>query len=176
MSNESDEKSAFREKWFSPHHPVKNLNKPGKLQPVGNAATKYKDVCLTDKLLLGPDLLHGLIGIIFNFRELLIALTADIEAIFLQVLISEQDRSCLRFLSHPRVNKFVQIYKYQCHVFAAESFPNAANCALKGMELNNEEEYPIAAKNFCYDDFLKLAETPEEGFEVFNQLPPPLTI
>ena len=67
MSNGSEEKSTFREKWFLPHHPVINMNKPGKLRRVGNAVTKYKDVCSTDKLIAGPDLLHGLIGINFKF-------------------------------------------------------------------------------------------------------------
>ena len=41
--------------------------------------------------------------------------------------------------------------------------------------LDNEREYPIAAKakqNFYMDDFIKSAETPEEAIEVFNQLEP----
>ena len=64
---------------------VLNPNKPGKVRRVCNAAAKYKDICLNDKLLAAPDLLHGLIGTIFRFREGPIALTADIESMFLQV-------------------------------------------------------------------------------------------
>ena len=58
-----------------------------------------------DKLPAGPDLLHGLIGTIFRFREGPIALTADIESMFLQKQVPEQDRSCLRFLWRPRTNE-----------------------------------------------------------------------
>ena len=151
-----------------------NPNKPGKVRRVCNAASKYKEVCLNDKLLAGPDLLHGLIGTIFRFREGPISLTADIESMFLQVQVPEQDRSCLRFLWRPRTNEPVQIYEYQRHVFGAKSSPTCANYALKQVGLDNEREYPIATKaiqsNFYMDDFIKSVENPEEAIEVFQQL------
>ena len=79
----SEVKGTFGREWYLPHHPVLNPNKPGKVRRVCNAAAKYKDVCLNDKLLTGPDLLHGLIRTIFRFREGPIALTAANESMFL---------------------------------------------------------------------------------------------
>ena len=76
--NESETKGTFGKEWYLPHHPILNPNKPGKVRRVCNAASKYKEVCLNDKLLARPDLLHGLAGTIFRFREQSIALTADI--------------------------------------------------------------------------------------------------
>ena len=156
-----------------------NPNKPGKVRRVCNAASKYKEVCLNDKLLAGLDLLHGLIGIIFRLREGPIALRADIESMFPQVQVPEQDRSCLRFLWRPRTNEPVQIYEYQRHVFGAKSSSTCSNCSLKQVGLDNEKEYPIAAKaiqnNFYMDDFIKSVEAPEEAIEVFNQLQPLLS-
>ena len=67
---------------------------PGKNRRVCNAAAKYHDVCLNDKLLAGPDFLHEVIGTIFGFRDGPIALTADIESMFLQVQVPERDKSC----------------------------------------------------------------------------------
>ena len=149
--DESEVKGTFGKEWYLPHHPVLNPNKPGKLRRICNAASKYKEVCLNDKLLAGPDLLHGLIGTIFRF-------------------------SCLRFLWRPRTDEPVQIYEYQRHVFGAKSSPTCANYALKRLGLDNEKEYPIAAKaiqnNFYMDDFIKSVEIPEEAIEVFNQLQP----
>ena len=107
--DETKVKGTFGKEWFLPHHPVLNPNKPGKVRSVCNAASKYKEVCLNDNLLAGPDLLHGLIGTKFRFREGPIALTADIESMFLQVQVPEQDRSCLRFLWRPRTNEPFQI-------------------------------------------------------------------
>ena len=151
-----------------------NPNKPGKMRRVCNAASKYKGLCLNDKLLAGPDLLHGLIGTIFRFLEGPVALTADMESMFLQVQVPEQDRSCLRFLWRPRINEPVQIYEYQRHVFGAKRSPTCANYALKRVGLDNEEVYLIASKakqsNFYMDGFTKSVETPEEASELFSQL------
>ena len=147
---------------------------PGKVRRVCIAASMYKQVCLNDKLLAGPDLLHGLIGTIFRFREGPIVLTADIESMLLQVQDPKQDRSCLRFLWRPRTNVPVQIYDYQRHVFGAKSSPTCANYDLKRVGLDIEKEYPIAVKaiqnNFYMDDFIKSVGTPEQATEVFNQL------
>ena len=177
--SESEVKGTFGKEWYLPHHPVLNPNQPGKVRRVCNAASKYKEVCLKDKLLAGPDLLHGLIGTIFRLREGTIALIADIESMFLQVQVPEQDRSCLRLLWHPRTNELVQLYEYQRHVFGAKSSPACANYALKRVGLDNEKEYPIAAKaiqtNFYMDDFIKSVDTREEAIEVFNQLQPLLS-
>ena len=175
----SEIKGTFGKEWYLPHHPVLNPNKPGKVRRVCNAAAKYKDVCLNDNLLAGPDLLHGLIGTIFRFREGPIALTADIESMFLQVQVPERDKSCLRFLWRPTMNEPVQIYEYQRHVFGAKSSPTCANYALKRVAIDNEDEFPIAAKtiqnNFYMDNFIKSVETPEEAIKVFKQLQPLLS-
>ena len=141
--------------------------------------SKYKEVCLNDKLLARPDLLHELIGTIFGLGEGTIALSADIESMFLQVQVPEQDRKFLRFLWRPKINEPVQIYDYQRHVFGVKSSPACANYALKQVGLEDEKKCPIAAKaiqnNFYLDDFIKSVETPEEAIEVFNQLQPVLS-
>ena len=91
--DEPEVKGTFVKEWYLPHHPVPNPNKPGKVRRVCNAASKYSGVCLNDKLLAGPDLLHGLIGTIFRFCERPVALAADVESMFLQVQVPEQDRN-----------------------------------------------------------------------------------
>ena len=137
--DESEVIGTFEKGCILPHHPVVNPNKPGKVRRVYNDASKYKEVCLNDKLITGPDLLHGLIGTIFKFGEGPIALAADIESMFLQVQVPEQYRSCLRFSWRPRTNETVQINEYQRHVFGAKSSPNCANYALKRVVLDNEK-------------------------------------
>ena len=60
-----------------------------------------------------------------------------------------------------------------------KSSRTCANYALKRVRIDNEDEFPIAAKaihnNFYMDDLIKAVETAEEGIEVFNQLQPLLS-
>ena len=130
-------------------------------------------------MLAGPNLLHGLIGTIFRFREGPIALTADIESMFLKMQVLERDKSCLRFLWRPTVNEFLQIYECQRRVFGAKSSPTCANYALKRRAIDNEDDFRIAAKtiqnNFYMEDFIKSVKSPEEAIKVFKQLQPLLS-
>ena len=146
---------------------------PGKVRRVWNAASKYKEVCLKDKLLAAQDLLQGLIWTILRFHEGPIVLTADIESMFLQVQVPEQDRSCLRILWRPRTNETVQIYEYQSQEFNAKR-STCADHALKRVGLDSEQEHPIAANaiqnNFYMDDFIKSKETPEQVIKFASQL------
>ena len=145
--------------WYLPHHPVINSHKPEKVRRVCNAAAKYQDVALNDKRLPGPDLLQNLIGIIFRFREHQIALSADIEAMFLQVAVPSDDSRCLRFLWRDDPEQRIEVYEYTRHVFGAKSSPTCANYALHQVAKVNakEDENLVIAvqRNFYMDDFLK---------------------
>ena len=89
----SEVKDTFGKECYLPHHSGLNPNNPGKVRRVCNADEKYKIVRLNDKLLVGPDLLNGLIETIFRFREGSIVLTADVELMFLnQVQVPERDK------------------------------------------------------------------------------------
>ena len=84
--------------WFLPHHPVRNPKKPDKVRIVMDAAAKYDGESLNDKLHIGPDLLNSLVGVLLRFREQRVGLAANIEAMFHQVQIIEEDQPALRFL------------------------------------------------------------------------------
>ena len=100
---------------YLPHHPVPH--KSEKDRRVCNAAAKYQNVALNDKLLFGPELLQRLIGIVFRFREHQIAFSADIEAMFLQVAVPSDDKPCLRFLWPEDPQQRIEDYEYTRHVF-----------------------------------------------------------
>ena len=73
--------------WYVPHHPVLKMCKLDNVRRIYNSASKFGGVSLNDNLMAGPDLLQLLIGIFFRFREKQIALTAEFEAMFLQVKV-----------------------------------------------------------------------------------------
>ena len=84
--------------WYLPHHSVINKQKPDKIRRVTNAASKYKGISLNDALLTGPELLYNLHGLLLRFRQYSVVITADIEAMFMQIGIQPQDQDYLRFL------------------------------------------------------------------------------
>ena len=77
--------------WYLPHHPVTNPNKPGKVRRVANAASTYKGVSLNSCLETGPDLLNNMFGLLLRFREKPVAVSADIEGMFMQIGIKDED-------------------------------------------------------------------------------------
>ena len=174
LNKEELRETAMEPQWYTPHHPVINPHKPEKVRRVCNAAAKYKGFSLNDKLLTGPDLLQNLIGIIFRFRENRIALSADIEAMFLQVLMPKDDCRFLRFLWRSNPEMEIDVYEYTRHVFGAKSSPTCANFALQQTAIDNKDEFPLVAKcierNFYMDDFLKSVKTTEEAKQIFHSL------
>ena len=84
--------------WYLSHHPVCNAKKPGKVRRVANAASSFRGQSPNDNLLSGPDLLQNLFILLLRFRERPVAVIADIEALFMQISITEKDQAALRFL------------------------------------------------------------------------------
>ena len=119
-----------RLQWYLPHHPVIRPHKPGKIRIVCNAAANYQGVALIDKLLSEPDLLQSLVGIIFRFREHQIALSAELEAMFVQIAVTSDDSRCLRFLWREHSEQKMEIYEYTQDIFGAKTLLTCANYAL----------------------------------------------
>ena len=84
--------------WFLPHFPVINQNKPGKVRIVFDAAAEYNGTSLNKNLLQGPDSTNCLIGVLLRFPQENTATVADIETMFHQVRVREEDQDSLQFL------------------------------------------------------------------------------
>ena len=65
---------------------------------------------------------------------------------FLQVQVPERVKNYLSFLWRQTMIEYAQTFKYQRHVFDAESSATCANYALKRVAIDDEDEFPIAAK------------------------------
>ncbi|XP_070554735.1 uncharacterized protein [Ptychodera flava] len=90
--------------WYIPHHGVYHPKKPEKIRVVFDCSAKFQGVSLNNLLLQGPDLTNNLLGVLLRFRQEPIALMADIEAMFHQVKVREEDSDCLRFYWWPDGN------------------------------------------------------------------------
>ena len=83
--------------WYLPHHAVTSASKPDKFRVVFDAAARFAGTSRNENLLTGPDLLKQIPGVLLRFRQQPVALIADIEQMFLQVAVRE-DQPALRFL------------------------------------------------------------------------------
>ena len=116
--------------WYLPHNLLINPHKPKKIRQLCNAAAKYRLAALNHKPVSGPDLLQNLRWVIFRFRELRRALSADIQPMFLQVAVPSDDSRRLKFLWREDPEQRLEVYEYTRHVYWAMSSPIWTNYAL----------------------------------------------
>ncbi|KAK3735237.1 hypothetical protein QZH41_008431 [Actinostola sp. cb2023] len=106
-----------------------------------------------------------------------IAFMADIEAMFHQVRIPENQYDFLRFLWWPDGNLDAELQEYQMtvHLFGAVSSPSSANYALRKICDDNESEYDSEVtdtikRNFYVDDCLRSVKTKATAIELVNDI------
>lgn len=163
--------------WYLPHHPVFHPRKPDKCRLVYDCSAKYRGVSLNDKVHQGPDLTNSLVGVLLRFRQEPIALMADIQAMFNQVHVSEDDRDALRFLwwKDDDPTKTPVVYRMKTHLFGGIWSPSCANFALKKCAQENVKDFhpntiSTVDRNFYVDDCLKSVASPEEAMCLVKEL------
>ncbi len=100
-----------------------------------------------------------------RFRQGRIEISADIEAMFMQVLVPEDDQRTFRFLWREDPQGKIEIFQYTRHIFGAKDSPTCALYALNKTAQDNCEKFPEAAevvlRNFYMDDLLKSVDSEE---------------
>ena len=157
--------------WFLPHHGVINPNKPEKLRVVFDASAEYRGHSLNKALLKGPDLTTSLFGVLIRFRRFRYAVSADIEKMFYQVLVSEVDRSALRFLwRSPGSTNSAQMYRMNVQVFGAVSSPTICAYVLRATAEDNGGEFADVVDRvqncFYVDNYLDSFEFEQDAVNV----------
>ena len=148
--------------WYLPHHPVTNPNKPGKVRRVSNAASVFKGNSLNSNLLTGPVLINNLVGLLLRFRENPVAVSADIEAMFMQVGIIEKDQPSMRFLWP--TNHSVKQFQYTRLIFGARCSQSTVIFVLQKTAADfapNQTIQNLVKNSFYMDDFVHSFETVE---------------
>ena len=119
--------------WYISHHGVTHPAKPGKVRVVFNCREEFGGTSLNKQLIAGPDVTNQLVGVLTRFREEHIAYMADIEAMFHQVRVPENQRSLLKFLwwEHGDPRMEVEKFEMNVHLFGGKSSPRCRNYDLK---------------------------------------------
>ena len=123
---------------------------------MANAASTYKGVSLKSCLKTGPDLLNNKFGLLLRFREKPVAVSADIEGMFMQIGIKNENKNALRFL-WPTKNGIKQ-YQFTRLIVGAKCSQSIAIFALHQTAADYCVTKPIIAqllhKSFYMDDFV----------------------
>lgn len=148
--------------WYVPHH-----SKKGKLRVVFDCGAEYKGTSLNHHLLQGPNLTSSLLGVLTRFRQEPIAFMGDVEAMFYQVKVAEEDKDYLRFLWWPdgNFNLSMEEYRMNVHLFGAVSSPSCAGYDLLRMAKDNAVKH-----NFHVDDCLKSVALEQEAVNMVKAL------
>ena len=158
--------------WFHPHHPVTNINKPGKVRTVTNASSTYQGVSLNSSLLTGPDLLCNLTGLVMRFRQGTVAVSADIEAMFLEVKVKPEDQPFLRFRWTKNGQQIT--YQYTSHIFGATDSPCVACYAVQRCAADHAHSRPeiqrIISEDIYMDDLFTTFDTGDRATFIAEEL------
>lgn len=159
--NDAECKSLEGRTWYLPHHGVRHPVKQ-RLRVVFDCGASFQGTSLNQHLLQGPDLTSSLVGVLLRFRQEIVAVMADVEAMFHQVRVSKEDTDLLRFLwwSDGNYKEKLAEHKMLVHIFGATSSPSVASFALQKCATDFEREFGQEAartvkKNFYVDDCLK---------------------
>ena len=162
--------------WYIPHHSVHHPRK-GSLRVVFDCGVTYQGACLNKELLQGPNLTSSLLGVLLRFREEPVAFMGDIQAMFHQVKVAEEDRDLLRFLWWPNgdITQELRQYRMTVHLFGAVSSPSCASYALRKNAEDHQAEFPATVcqsvkENFYVDDYLKSSATEADAIQTIKDL------
>ena len=113
-------------------------------------------------------MLKALPGILFRFRERPVAVTADIQEMFLQVKIRPEDQPAQMFLWRGDERKEPPTkYKMTSMIFGASCSPFLAHCVRDRNAALHADRYPEAAhaitNSHYMDDYVDSFETEEEA-------------
>ena len=119
--------------WYIPHHAVYHPSKPDKISVVFECSAEFEGKSINEELLPGPDLTNQIVSILIRFREEKVAVIADVESMYYQVQVPENQQTYLKVLwwenhdteCHPQ--EFVMC----AHVFGGASSGGCSNYALR---------------------------------------------
>ncbi|XP_055632765.1 uncharacterized protein LOC129773202 [Toxorhynchites rutilus septentrionalis] len=159
---------------YLPHNAVlKEESSTTKLRVVFNGSLKSSNgVTLNDLLMTGPVVQDSLYNILLNFRLHTIALVGDIEKMYLQVPVTDEDSKLIRMLWQ-EPGSSLEEYGMCIVTFGLSCASFLATRALKQLAEDDGELFPSATSSmndFYVDDLLSGASSAQEAIEKRRQL------
>ena len=164
------------EVWYLPHFPIVKMSKSTtKVRIVFDCSAKCNGISLNDVIHAGPKLQRELFDVLIRFRRNPVALVCDIQEMYLQIEIKEEDRPLFRILWRDgETDREPDVYEFCRVVFGKNSAPMEAQFIAQENARRHRTEYPSAAETVLQstymDDSLDSVEEDEKGIELYHEL------
>ncbi|XP_057671148.1 uncharacterized protein LOC130902885 [Diorhabda carinulata] len=163
-ATEVDGKGVF----YLPHHGVVKDSATTKLRVVFDASAKTGNgISLNDTLMVGPTIQEDLFAIIIRFRQHNVAMVADIEKMYRQVEIVEEQRDLQRIMWRSDPNLPLEVYTLNTVTYGTAPASFIAIRCLHQLALENSKKYPVTSqvitRDFYVDDLITGTDTIENA-------------
>ncbi|XP_043262458.1 uncharacterized protein LOC122403168 [Colletes gigas] len=161
--------------YYLPHHGVtKFTSQTTKLRVVfDGSATTTSGISLNDTLYTGPKIQDDLLYILLRFRIHRYVLTGDIEKMYRQFFVRQEDRKYQRILWRDSSGK-INTYQLNTVTFGLSAAPYLAIRCLTQLARDEGHRFPLASKiltrDFYVDDALTGASTVQETLHIRDEL------
>ena len=102
--------------WYLPHFRVYHPRKPDQIHFVFDTSAEFQGVSLNKELLLGPDLMNSLSGVLIPFQQENVAAMCDIEQMFHSFHVVPEHQDFLRtrpLHKHPKTRMVQFQFQFQ---------------------------------------------------------------
>ncbi|XP_055714381.1 uncharacterized protein LOC129808619 [Phlebotomus papatasi] len=162
--------------YYLPHHAVfKMESTTTKTRVVFDASCKSSSgISLNNILHTGPKIQQDLTQILTRWRKYSIVCTADVEKMFRQINLHEDDRNYHRILWRDNTREAVKEYQLNTVTYGTGPATYLSVRVLKQLAIDEGDKYPKAAnilqQDFYVDDMLTGAHSQEEAEEIYIQI------
>ncbi|XP_035204521.1 uncharacterized protein LOC118179457 [Stegodyphus dumicola] len=158
--------------FYLPHHSVPDKNGDKFRVVFDGSAKSSSGISLNEKLMVGPQLQTDLTTLIIRFRIHRIAITADIEKMYRQIMLKEADFQ--RIVWRDSLYKPIQDFRLTRIAHGTASAPYLAVRCLQQLAIDEATNFPLASKtclrDFYVDDLMSGANSVTEAIELQMQV------
>ncbi|XP_035206847.1 uncharacterized protein LOC118181766 [Stegodyphus dumicola] len=158
--------------FYLPHHSVPDKNGDKFRVVFDGSAKSSSGISLNEKLMVGPQLQTDLTTLIIRFRIHRIAITADIEKMYRQIILKDADFQ--RIVWRDSLYKPIQDFRLTRIAYGTASASYLAVRCLQQLAIDEATNFPLASKtclrDFYVDDLMSGANSVTEAIELQMQL------
>ncbi|XP_021958928.1 uncharacterized protein LOC110854790 [Folsomia candida] len=154
---------------------IKESSSTTKFRVVFDASAKKSNgKSLNEEMLVGPTIQDSLVDILIRFRLHKVAITADIEKMYRQILVSPKDTDLQRILWRDDPSKPIKNFRLRTVTCGTAGAPYLATRTLKELGIRNQRKFPIASeviiRDFYMDDLMSGEPDVKQALETQHQL------